>query len=102
MAGTFDVHLEKLAATSYALHLSNNSGERIPEARVELDGAPVDQHPAFVHNQPDRGLVEDLGPGKSVGYLLVAREEGQGPPYQLRVVHTDEDGVTHEYSSKIG
>lgn len=102
MAGALDVHFEKLAATSYALHVSNNSGAAIPEVRVELDGALVDEHPAFVHNQPDRGRVEDLEPGKSLGYLLVAREESHGPPYQLRIVHTDGAGVTHEYSSRIG
>lgn len=102
MAGTFDVRLEKLAEASWALHVTNGSGSSLPEVRVELDGALVDEHPAFVHNQPDRGRVEDLGPGRELGFLLVAREEGQGPPYQLRIVHTDRDGVTHEYSSRIG
>lgn len=102
MAGTFDVRLEQLAAKSWALHVANGSGASVPRVRVELDGAPVDEHPAFVHNQPDRAVVEDLGPGRSLGFLLVAREEGQGPPYQLRIVHTDDDGVTHEYSSRIG
>lgn len=102
MAGTFDVRLEKLASTSWALHVANSSGAAVPEVRVELDGAPVDEHPAFVRNQPDRAVVRDLDSGRSLGYLLVAREQGQAPPYQLRIVHTDVDGVTHEYSSRIG
>lgn len=102
MAGTFDVRLENLAATSWALHVRNNSGSEVPEVRVELDGAPIDEHPAFVANQPDAGVVEELAPGKSLGYLLVAREDVHEPPYQLRIVHSDAHGVTHEYSSKIG
>lgn len=102
MAGTFDVRLEKLAATSWALHVTNGSGSEVPSVRVELDGAPVDEHPAFVPNQPDRGTVEGLGAGKSLGYLLVAADEAERPPWQLRIVHTDADDVTHEHSSTIG
>ena len=102
MAGTFDVRLEQLAATSWALHVTNGSGSEVPEVTVELDGAPIDEHPAFAANQPDRATVRDLDAGAALGYLLVASDESHRPPYKLRIVHTDGDGVTHEQSSTIG
>lgn len=102
MPANFDVRLEKMASTSWGLHIRNSGAEEIPELRVELDGAPVHDHPAFVENQPDTGLVEGLAGGAEVGYLLVVEDESHQPPWELRIVHTDADGVDHEYSSTIG
>lgn len=102
MARTLDVRLEKMGAESWGLHVRNSGGAPIPELRVELEGGLIDEHPAFVDNQPDRGHVQDLAAGGSLGYLLVAREESQRPPYSLRIVHTDPEGVSREYSATIG
>lgn len=102
MARNLDVRLEKMGAASWGLHVRNSGGAPIPEMRVELQGEPIDRHPAFVENQPDRGHVHDLPAGGSLGFLLVAREEAHRPPYSLRIVHTDQDGVSREYSATIG
>lgn len=102
MARNFEVRVEKMGATSWGLHVRNTGGSEIPELTVEVDGEPVDQHPAFVQNQPDRARVEEFEPGAALGYLLVAREESQEPPWDLRIVHTDADGVDHEYSATVG
>lgn len=102
MAANFDVRLEKMAPSSWGLHIRNSGTGEIPEMRVEVNGTVVHEHPAFVSNQPDRGVVEGLGGGDEVGYLLMSHQESLQPPYELRIVHTDEDGVTHEYSSTIG
>lgn len=102
MARNLDVRLEKMGAASWGLHVRNTGGSPIPELRVELEGDLIDGHPAFVENQPDRGEVEDLPAGASLGYLLMAREEGHRPPYSLRIVHTGQDGVAREYSATIG
>lgn len=102
MPSNFDVRLEKMAPTSWGLHVRNSGAGQVPEMRVELDGTLVHDHPAYVQNQPDGGVVEGLAAGDEVGYLLMSHEESLQPPYQLRIVHTDEHGVTHEYSSRIG
>lgn len=102
MARNLDVRLEKMGAASWGLHVRNTGGSPIPELKVELEGAPIDRHPAFVENQPDGGHVQDFPPGGALGYLLVARDEADRPPYSLRIVHTDQDGVAREYSATIG
>lgn len=102
MPANFDVRLEKMAPSSWGLHIRNNGAGSIPELRVELDGTLVHEHPAFLENQPDRGVVEELAGGKEVAYLLMTHDESLQPPYELRIVHTDRDGVSHEYSSTIG
>lgn len=102
MARNLDVRLEKMGSSSWGLHVRNAGGSEIPELKVELEGEPIHRHPAFIENQPDGGHVVDLPPGGSLGYLLVAREEAHRPPYSLRIVHTDPDGVAREYSATIG
>lgn len=102
MPRNFEVRVEKMSPTSWGLHLRNTGGAPIPEVTVEVDGEPVDEHPAFVQNQPDEARLEDFEPGGAVGYLLVAREERHEPPWDLRVVYTDADGVSHEYSATVG
>lgn len=102
MPANFDVRLEQMASTSWGLHIRNNGAGEISEMRVELDGTVVHEHPAYVENQLEQGVVEGLSGGDEVGYLLMTREASVQPPYQLRIVHTDEDGITHEYSSTIG
>lgn len=102
MPGSFDIRLEQMAPSSWGLHIRNSGATDIPELDVELDGIPVHEHPAFVQNQPDRGHVEGLPGEAEVAYLLMSRDDASRPPYRLRIVHTDADGVTHEYSSRIG
>lgn len=102
MPRNFEVNVEKMSATSWGLHVRNTGSDPIPELTVEVDGTLVDEHPAFVQNQPDRGRVEDLEPGDALGYLLVARREEHEPPWDLRIVHTDVDGISHEYSATVG
>lgn len=102
MAGNLDVRLEKMGSASWGLHVRNSGGSPIRELTVELEGEPIDRHPAFVDNQPDRSHVQDFPAGGALGFLLVARKEGDRPPYALRIVHTDEDGVSRQYSATIG
>ena len=102
MARTLDVRLEKMGGASWGLHVRNSGGSPIPELTVELEGEPIDRHPAFIENQPDGAHVRDLPAGGAVGYLLVARDEAHQPPYSLRIVHTDPEGVSREYSATIG
>lgn len=102
MPANFDVRLEAMAPTSWGLHIRNKGAGDIADMRVELNGTLVHEHPAYVDNQLHLGLVDDLAGGDEVEYLLMTREASLQPPYQLRIVHTDADGVTHEYSSTIG
>lgn len=102
MARNFEVRVEQMGGSSWGLHVRNTGGDPIPELRVEVDGAPVDEHPAFVQNQPDEAEIRDFQPGDALGYLLVALEESQEPPWDLRIVHVDAEGVSHEYSATVG
>jgi len=102
MPANFDVQLEQMAPSSWGLHIRNAGSQAIPELRIELDGTLVDEHPAYVGRQEDRGVVTDLTSGDEVAYLLMTKEKSLQPPYRLRIVHTDEHGIEHEYSSKIG
>ena len=82
---------------AYTLHVINDGESEARDVVVEMDGAPLIEHPAFPGNQEPISFV---GPRAYVRRLLVGAS-GRVPPWQISITWTDDSGPGRTFRSEL-
>jgi len=89
--------LQKVERNNYRLVINNSGPGTARNVKATLDGKPILEHPAIVHDQQEITLI---GPDSEISYMTDINFDCS-PPFEFKVTWEDDSGIPGKWETTL-